>query len=343
MTGESAREPNIRYATAADGVSIAFWAIGEGSPLLFTPPYPLGHIRMEWQNPLVRAFYRHLALNHTLVRFDPRGAGLSSREVLDYSPEALRGDIAAVADQAGLDRFALLGFSHMAPAAVSYAVRNPERVSHLVLWYAYPRYEDYVQNPRVEAARSIIERDWHLYTELEGYRSTHWSGGEAARWYTQFIRESVTPPGLRAAFDSLEGVDVSALLPQIKTPTLVLHREKSDILPVSVARDLAAAIPDSRLALVEGSGVSPFGDGADAILSEIEEFLRVSARPAGGLTRRETEVLQLVAAGRSNTEIGSELTLSVRTVARHITNIYAKIGVQNRSEATAYAIRNRLV
>jgi hypothetical protein len=61
MTGESAREPNIRYATAPDGVSIAFWTLGEGTPLLFTPPYPLGNIRLEWQNPLVRAFYRRLA------------------------------------------------------------------------------------------------------------------------------------------------------------------------------------------------------------------------------------------------------------------------------------------
>jgi pimeloyl-ACP methyl ester carboxylesterase/DNA-binding CsgD family transcriptional regulator len=317
--------------------------IGEGPPLLFTPPYPLGNIRLEWQNPPVRAFYRRLALNHTLIRYDPRGAGLSDREVLDYSLEARAGDIASVVERAGLSRFALLGFGHMGPPAVSFSIQHPERVSRLILWYTYARYTDYVQNPRVDAARSIIERDWHLYTELEGYRITNWSGGDEARRYTEFVRQSVTPAGLRAAFDSLPGVDVTALLSRVSVPTLVLHREKSDILPVEVARNLAAAIPDSRLALVPGSGISPFSEGADAILAEVEEFLQEPEPRPAGLTQREAEVLCLIAAGRSNTEIGEQLSLSVRTVARHVTNIYGKIGVQNRSEATAFAIHHRLV
>jgi pimeloyl-ACP methyl ester carboxylesterase/DNA-binding CsgD family transcriptional regulator len=343
VTDESLTEPGIRYATAPDGTSIAFWTLGEGSPLLFTPPFPLGNIRLEWQEPRVRAFYRRLALNHTLVRYDPRGAGLSTRDVNDHSLEARVSDVEAVADKAGLDRFALLGFSHMGPVTVLYATRAPERVSRLILWYSYSRYTDYIQNPRVEAARSIIEQDWHLYTELEGYRATNWSGGEEARWYTEFIRESVTPDGLRAAFGSLSGIDVTSALPHIQSPTLVLHREKSDILPVEVARDLAAAIPDARLALVDGAGVSPFGEGAERILSEIEQFIHEPGALPEGLTAREAEVLRLVASGKSNTEIGDQLSLSVRTVARHITNIYGKIGAQNRSDATAYAIRNRLI
>jgi pimeloyl-ACP methyl ester carboxylesterase len=343
VTDESLPEPKIRYASTSDGVSIAFWTLGEGPSLLFTPPYPLGNIRFEWQIPGVRRFYQRLAANHTLVRYDPRGAGLSGREVSDFSLEARVGDIEAVAEKAGAARFALLGFAHMGPPAITYAVRHPERVSHLVLWYSYARYVDYVQNPRVEAARSIIERDWHLYTELEGYRATNWLGGEEARSYTEFLRQSVTPAGLRAAFDSLVGVDVTAILARVLVPTLVLHREKSDILPIGVARDLAAAIPEARLALVAGSGVSPFGEAPDAILAEIEEFLRDAEPHPDGLTPREVEVLRHVAEGKSNTEIGAELVLSVRTVARHITNIYAKIGAQNRSEATAYAIRNRLI
>jgi pimeloyl-ACP methyl ester carboxylesterase len=343
VTDASAREPNIRYATTPDGASIAFWTLGEGSPLLFTPPYPLGNIRLEWQEPRARAFYRRLALNHTLIRYDPRGAGLSSREVHDYSLEARAGDIGVVADKLGLDRFALLGFSHMGPAAVTYAARYAERVSRLILWYSYARYEDYIQNPRVEAARSIIERDWHLYTELEGYRATNWSGGDTARWYTEFVREAVTPATLRAAFDSLSGIDVTPLLAKVAVPTLVLHREKSEILPVEVARDITMAISDARLAVVEGHGVSPFSERAETILGAIEEFLQEPEPRPEGLTPREVEVLRLVAAGRSNTEISAELVLSVRTVARHITNIYAKISAQNRSESTAFAIRNRLV
>jgi pimeloyl-ACP methyl ester carboxylesterase len=342
MIEESIPEPQLRYAKAPDGVDIAFWTIGEGPPLLFTPPYPLGHIQLEWRNPRVRAFYRRLALSCTLVRFDPRGGGMSTREIMDYSLEARVGDIAAVADRAGLGEFGLLAFGHMGPPSLTYAARHPERVSRLILWYCYTRYKDYVRNPRVEAARSLIERDWTLYTELEGFRASNWAGGEEARWYTEFLRQCVTPASLLGAFDGLRGVDVASLLPQIEAPTLVLHREGSDLLPPGVARDITAAIPDARLVMVPGKGMSPFEEAAETILEEIEGFL-AGARSVGGLTPRETEVLRLVAAGRSNTEIGDELSLSVRTVARHITNLYGKIGVQNRSEATAYAIRNRLV
>ncbi len=341
VNGESILEPEIRYARTQDGVSIAYWSIGEGSPLLFTPPYPLGHIRLEWQNARVRTFYRRLALGCTLVRFDPRGGGLSTREVTDYSLEARVGDIAAVVDRAGLGEIALLGFGHMGPAALTYAARHPAKVSRLILWYSYARYRDYVQNPRVEAARSLIKRDWTLYTELEGFRASNWTGGEEARWYTEFLRQCVTPDSLLGAFEGLQGVDVASLLPQIKAPTLVLHREGSDLLPPGVTRDITASIPDARLVMIPGTRMSPFEEAAETILQEIEGFLSGAEQPEG-LTPRELEVLRLLAAGLSNAEISRDLALSVRTVARHVTNIYTKAGVSSRSQATAYAIRHGL-
>jgi non-specific serine/threonine protein kinase len=64
--------------------------------------------------------------------------------------------------------------------------------------------------------------------------------------------------------------------------------------------------------------------------------------PAGGLSRRETEVLRLVAGGLSNQEIAGDLALSVRTVERHITNLYGKIGARGRADATAFAFRHHL-
>jgi DNA-binding NarL/FixJ family response regulator len=63
---------------------------------------------------------------------------------------------------------------------------------------------------------------------------------------------------------------------------------------------------------------------------------------AGGLTERELEVLRLVSRGQSNAEIADELTLSVRTVERHIANLYVKIDARNRADATAHALRHGL-
>ncbi|MFN8633005.1 MAG: tetratricopeptide repeat protein [Chloroflexota bacterium] len=76
---------------------------------------------------------------------------------------------------------------------------------------------------------------------------------------------------------------------------------------------------------------------------ELDGVRGVRRLSPSGLTPRELEVLALIAAGRSNSEIAAELTLSVRTVERHINSIYGKLQVRGRAEATAFAFRRRLV
>jgi pimeloyl-ACP methyl ester carboxylesterase/DNA-binding CsgD family transcriptional regulator len=321
------------------------------------PPLPLSHILVEWQGASCRRYYEGLANARTLIRYDRRGAGLSERDVLDLSLEAHIRDLEAVVNRLGLDRFALLGFSHSGPAAIAFAARHPERVSHLILWNAYANAADYARAPRVEAARSLIGQDWQLYTETEGYRFTEWAGGDDAKWYTRYLRESVTPEGLRSAFEAIRGADVRPLLSKVEAPTLVMHRRNLAVLGVDAAKELTSRIPDARLVLFDGEWIAPFMGGAtDAVVSTIDRFLRESPVPARAirspgrtdappavLTPRETEVLRLLAAGRTSSEISRELTLSVRTVGRHITNIYGKIGARTRADATSYAIRHRLV
>lgn len=97
---------------------------------------------------------------------------------------------------------------------------------------------------------------------------------------------------------------------------------------------------------VLGSYTDPQG-GAE-VASLVREFTGATMPPAPGeeadarLTPRETEVIRLIAAGRSNREIAADLVLSERTVVRHIANIYAKIGGHGRADATAYAYRHGL-
>jgi pimeloyl-ACP methyl ester carboxylesterase/DNA-binding CsgD family transcriptional regulator len=331
-------------ARTQDGIGIAYFTIGQGPPLVHTPPYPLGHLRAEWQNPYCRAYLTALATKHRLVRYDGRGSGLSDREVMDYSLDAHILDLEAVAERLRLERFAIFAFGHLAPAAITYAARNPGRVSHLILWSGYARSADYRSSARVQAAWSIIEKDWEMYTAMEGYRATEWQGGVAAQWYTHYLRQSVTPRGLAAAFEALQGIDVSALLPQLTTPTLVMAREESHVLSIDVAKELAARIPNAELAIMDGSSRAPFEGDVAAVLGRIDRFLGTTPPGAypDGLTPREAEVLRLVATGFSNREIAGELVLSERTVARHVTNIYDKTGASSRADATAYAIRHNL-
>jgi pimeloyl-ACP methyl ester carboxylesterase/DNA-binding CsgD family transcriptional regulator len=321
------------------------------------PPLPVSHILVEWQSASCRAYYEALAANRTLVRYDRRGAGLSDRDAFKLSLDTHIRDLEAVAGHLRLEQFALLGFGHSGPAAITFAARHPERVSHLILWNAYASAADYGRTPRVEAARSLIGQDWQLYTETEGYRFTEWSGGDEAKWYTRYLRESLTPDGLRAAFESIRQTDVRPLLSAVRAPTLVMHRRGLSVVGVDAAKELASTIQDARLVLFDGAWIAPFmGGSTDAVASAINRFLRETAVEAPGtppppaaanarsnpLTPRETEVLRLLASGRTSSEISRELTLSIRTVGRHITNIYGKIGARTRADATAYAIRNHL-
>jgi pimeloyl-ACP methyl ester carboxylesterase len=339
-------EPAIRYVRTIDGVGIAYQTLGEGDPaLIHMPPFPLSNMRMEWASGSCRRYLQTLAEKHMVVRYDCRGAGLSDREAPDYSLEASLLDLEAVTQRLRLERFALFGFNHLGLAATMYAARFPESVTHLILWCSYIRASDYSGSERVQAAWSLIDRDWEMYTELEGYRATGWKGGPAARGYTEYLRQSVTQQGLKAAFEAIQDGDVAHLLEGLRVPTLVMHRVGSAVLDVSIARELAERIPNAELALIEGSWRAPWVSNGDLVADRITRFLTEAGVATGpdGLTRREVEILRLVAEGRSNREIAGQLVLSERTVARHITNIYSKAGLHSRADATAYAFRHRVV
>lgn len=347
------QEPQIQYATASDGVRVAYWIAGEGVPLISISPMPYSNIQREWGFEPQRKYYEQLTTpGIQLVRYDCRGAGLSDRDVSDFSLEAHARDLEGVADRLGYARFALQASGHSGGAAIHFAATRPERVSHLILWCCYARGADYGAAPRVKAHESLIDEDWSFWTRAEAFRLSEYKGGSLSNWVLEYIRESLTEEGARAAVTDLRKVDVTSLLPLVKAPTLVLHRSGLRPITTEMARELAASIPHAKLMLLEGGWIMPFfGKRTDEIIAAIRNHvLRAPAGPLQErregcpitLTTRETEVLRLVAAGRTSREIAAELSLSVRTVGRHITNIYAKVGARTRADATTYAMRQGL-
>lgn len=265
-------EPRIQYARTADGVSIAFWTLGEGAPLVEMPTIPVSHIQMEWQIPEWRRWYEPLARTRTVVRYDCRGAGLSDRDVTDFSLEAQLLDLQAVVDRLPQDKLALLAPIYAGPVAIAYAAHHPERVSHLILWHSWARTRD-AASPQFAALARLRDTDWELYSETVAHTLLGWSEGEPAHRYAALMRECIAPETLKAALAAIAQFDVEALLPQVKVPTLVLHRRQLSWLSADVARGLASRIPDARLAILEGgSGAAFLGDTA-AVLRAIREFL----------------------------------------------------------------------
>ena len=128
----------IRFCTSPDGVRLAYAVVGEG-PVLVKAANWLSHLEYDWKSPVWRHWLTGLASNRTLVRYDERGCGLSDWNVEDFSLDAWVMDLETVVDTLGLERFPMLGISQGASIAIAYAVRHPEKVSHLILYGGYAR------------------------------------------------------------------------------------------------------------------------------------------------------------------------------------------------------------
>src|SRR5262245_6561140 len=123
-------ELRMQYATAKDGVRIAFGTAGSGQWIIRMPSPPFINSQLEWSQG--SDFFDQLAANWSIAQLDPRGTGLSDRDATDYALEARTLDLEAVADRLGLDRFVLHAIGWSGPLAIKYAVEHPDRVSHLI-------------------------------------------------------------------------------------------------------------------------------------------------------------------------------------------------------------------
>jgi pimeloyl-ACP methyl ester carboxylesterase/DNA-binding CsgD family transcriptional regulator len=332
-------EPSIRYAKTSDGVNIAYSSFGDGPPLIYLPAG--GNAGQAWQIPEIRAWMERLAAGRRLIRVDHRGMGLSDRG-WSFSPEMAALDIEAVAKKEGLRRSAVFAHLHTCASAIFYALRRPEAVSSLILWCPYTNTRDFVESSvAVQAAIAAGEKDWHTFLELIGLEAAGWADAGQARRFAAYLRDGASPN----QYLDVKEFDLTPEISQVSQPVLVLHRRDIAFPTVDGVRDVVSRITKARFKLLEGSAMMPFYGDTESVYSAIDEFLaeEIEARRPDGLTNRELEILALLAVGSSNATIARVLTLSSRTVERHIGNIYLKIGSHNRAEATAYAFRNSMV
>ena len=255
-------EPRIQYATTSDGVRIAFWSVGSGTPIVEMSLLFVSNIQFEWENDEFRGWFERIGHNRALVRYDHRGCGLSDREVSDLSLETAVRDLEAVVDKLGIERFALLGMFQTGPVAIAYAARHPERVSHLILWCSQARFEDVASAPRVKTARvlreTLIESDFDLLCEMWGFLIAGSVPGEHHRWFAEYLRQSTGPRDLQVSAAALRAFDATESLRQVTAPTLILHRRDLQFADVGSNRTLTSTIPDARMVLLEGASFLPY-------------------------------------------------------------------------------------
>ncbi len=283
-------EQQIRFCTASDGVRIAYAAVGQGPPLVKAANW-LTHLEFDWRSPVWRHMLEELSRDHQFVRYDQRGCGLSDREVDDFSVEEWVRDLETVIDSLDLDRVALLGISQGGPAAITYAVRHPDRVSQLILYGTFAQGRlaratipgDLIKE--VESLTTLTRLGWGrdnpAYRQIFTTRFIPEASPEQAKWFNDLQRVSTSPENAARLLEESVRVDVSDLPAQIRVPTLVLHARDDAIVPFEQGRELAASIPDSRFVPLDGKNhyLLEHESAWSVFLSEVRRFLGVSDAP----------------------------------------------------------------
>jgi pimeloyl-ACP methyl ester carboxylesterase/DNA-binding CsgD family transcriptional regulator len=338
-------EQEIRFCEL-DGRRIAYATVGEGPLLVFSGRW-VTHLEDEWDDPRARSFYEELARNHRVVRYDRLGVGLSDRGLTD--PPTLETEarvLGAVLDTCGDGSAAVFACSCAGLATAHFAAAAPDRVSKVIFFGGYASRDDVPDTTR-RSLVDFVRTNWVLASQMLAGLFLP-SGDRREIDAISRHKRRAAEADVAAAFLELDlSADLRPLLPRLTMPALVLHRRGDRTVPISRGRELAALLPNARFVTLNGDAHLPWMDDQRdlrrALAGFLDDAVPVESNGRSPLTRRETEVLRLVASGLSNREIASSLVLSEHTVHRHVANILRKLTQSSRAAAAAYATRAGLI
>lgn len=331
---------DVRWAPLPDGTRVAYSLNGSGPCLLAVPGW-LSHLELGWAVPADRAFHEALATGRTLVRYDRPGCGLSDPYDGPRTMELELAAVDAVTRAVGAERCDLIGWSMGAAVAAQWAADHPASVDRLVLYGGWARGAAIGDDASRRHILGLLGSHWGLGSDLltELFAAEADAGTRLA--LVQYQRAASTASTavalLRLAYD----LDVSAALPRVQAPTLVLHRTGDRAAPIAQSRVLAAEIPDARLVELAGRSHLPaIGDSA-AVVAEVRRFLGLRPlrrRTPTGLTPRQMEVAGLVARGLTNQEIAQRLGITERSAESHGERIRLRLGFRSRAQVAAWYV-----
>ncbi len=352
-----APKQDIRFCTASDGVRLATATTGEGPPLIRVGTW-LSHLECDTRESDSWAAIEEFSRNHTYVRYDSRGCGLSDRRIPALRFEDMVGDLEAVVNAHSQDPVPLYGLSCGAPVAIAYAARHPERVSRLILLNGYGRAYFSAKHPKpalleeanllLSSARVGWSNEKSVFRQIFVSQLLGIANSEMRRGIDERMRLSMTPEMAEQYLRRNYEMDVKAECARLKCPVLVLHARGDQMVAFEQGRKLAGWIPGAHFVPLESDSHVLLGGepAARSFFAEARAFLGVNVKANANrakLSQRQSEVLAHVAHGQTDKQIARELGLSPRTVEMHVAGAMKALSCTTRAQAVHRATNEGLL
>lgn len=272
----------VKFCTTSDGVRLAYASVGKGYPIIKAANW-LSHLEHDWDAPIWSPLFRSLSDRHHFLRYDERGNGLSDWEVKDLSFNAFVEDLETVVSASQLDKFALLGISQGASVSIEYAIRHPDKVSHLILFGGYDAgwrinaSEEEIRER--EAIITLTEAGWGkdnpAYRQIFSSTFLPSANKQELDWFNEFQRLTTSAENAARFLSVFGDIDVRHQLSKVKVPTLVIHSLRDQRIPVKVSRDIASNIPNAEFVGLESDGHLLLGrePASKVFVEAVNEFI----------------------------------------------------------------------
>jgi len=343
-------DQHVRFYKSFDGAEIAYAVCGKGPPVVMLPSW-LTHLEYQWRSVAWRPWLDALSEKYRLIRYDPRGCGMSDRNVDDLSFESWVRDFNALVDALDLGKFSIVGICQGGPIAIEFAARQPDRVRELVLYGTYARGRNRRTVPmepeKAKLMLEMIEIGWaqedHAFMNVFATQFQPGGSIEHQRSWCELQRVATSAANAVQLTRVMFDLDVQASAARIACPTLVAHCDRDAAVPVEEGRLLAQVIPGARYLQLESPNHFMLAEEPAwaRLVEALHAFLPRSTIEAGSfadLTGREKDLLHLLARGLDNHQIAAHLDISEKTVRNHVSSIFAKLDVQTRAQAVVIAI-----
>ena len=330
----------IRYCTTPAG-PVAYSTTGAGPPLLCDTGW-ITHLHSQLSLFAFGDFVERLARQFTVIRYDKPGCGLSDRDSADLSFDGQVAAALAVADAVGARRFRLFGASQGGQLAAAIAAKYPERVETLVVYGMCASGRDLLPVEARESVVALVRANWGMGLRALTNAFVADSTAEDVAAFGRFQRASASAEVAARLLEVYYDSDIRALLPAIRTPTAVLHREGDRGTRFELGREVAALVPGATLVPLPGASHLFYHGDWVAVLDAVIDFLSRPARRGRPLTDREFEVAELVTDGLTNQAIARRLSVAPRTVETHVENVRRKLRMSSRAQIAAWVTERRL-